>query len=171
MIVTSPSYLLDNTYRYGENDYIHHMDLYRLPVGYAEMGILGIPNIFNTAVCLVEWPNRLQSQFLPQSYVDITISIPANGSEVSRVTIFSVPSDTDENSEAATPSNSSIGTTEGTNKAHKSAEGSDTNDDSDSESEEDDEVERVPEQLRIVSFTFYGDRWMQKGALLPKLFS
>ena len=75
MIVTSPSYLLDNSYNYAKNKHIHHMDLYRLPVGYPDMGILGIPGIFKTALCIVEWPDRLTSQNLPESYVDVKIEL------------------------------------------------------------------------------------------------
>jgi tRNA threonylcarbamoyl adenosine modification protein YjeE len=77
MIVTSPSYLLDNTYNYGPQEHIHHMDLYRLPVGYPDLGILGIPSIFSTAVCIIEWPDRIPSDLLPKSYLDVQISIPA----------------------------------------------------------------------------------------------
>ena len=40
MVVTSPSYLLDNVYQYDEDKYIHHMDLYRLPTG-CDLSILG----------------------------------------------------------------------------------------------------------------------------------
>ena len=75
MVVTSPSYLLDNTYQYGRNKYIHHMDLYRLPVGYTEMGILGIPAIYKAALCIIEWPNRLLEQFLPESYLEVSFAI------------------------------------------------------------------------------------------------
>jgi tRNA threonylcarbamoyl adenosine modification protein YjeE len=77
MIVTSPSYLLDNTYNYGPQEHIHHMDLYRLPVGYPDLGILGIPSIFSTAVCIIEWPDRIPPDLLPKSFLDVQISIPA----------------------------------------------------------------------------------------------
>jgi hypothetical protein len=46
MIVTSPSYLLDNTYEYN-GVLIHHMDLYRLPTA-SDLSMLGF---FFTNVC------------------------------------------------------------------------------------------------------------------------
>lgn len=37
---------------------LHHMDLYRLQGG-TDLRVLGIPGVFETCVCLVEWPDRL----------------------------------------------------------------------------------------------------------------
>lgn len=74
MVVTSPSYLLDNMYQFGENDFIHHIDLYRLPVG-CDTKILGIPEIYNNSLCIIEWPERLLSSNLPESYLDVNILI------------------------------------------------------------------------------------------------
>lgn len=74
MMVTSPSYLLDNCYQYGEHLFIHHMDLYRLPAG-CDMSILNIPHVFSTALCIIEWPDRLSSELIPESYLGLTISI------------------------------------------------------------------------------------------------
>ena len=167
MVVTSPSYLLDNTYRYGENDYIHHMDLYRLPVGYTEMGILGIPSIFDSALCLVEWPNRLQNKFMPSSYVDISISIPSSSSVPSDVPVFNLTNDEKESDEHVDANSEVEGNV--TNKERETDD--DSGDDSDADNEDADEEERIPEQLRIVNFTFHGDRWMQKASMFPKLFS
>lgn len=166
MVVTSPSYLLDNTYRYGENDYIHHMDLYRLPVGYTEMGILGIPSIFDSALCLVEWPNRLQSKFMPSSYVDISISIPSSGSVPSDVPVFNLYND-EKDSDEHVDANSEV---EGSGANKETARDVDSGDDSDTYNEYADEEEQIPEQLRIVNFTFHGDRWLQKAPMFPKLF-
>jgi tRNA A37 threonylcarbamoyladenosine biosynthesis protein TsaE len=66
MVVTSPTYLLDNTYTYAvesaqgtsSHGIIHHMDLYRLPQD-CDASILGIPEIFEGSISLVEWPHRL----------------------------------------------------------------------------------------------------------------
>jgi tRNA threonylcarbamoyl adenosine modification protein YjeE len=51
MIITSPSYLLDNTYEYedlsihiGKIKSIHHMDLYRLPTG-CDLSMFDIPGM------------------------------------------------------------------------------------------------------------------------------
>ena len=73
MRVTSPSYLLDNVYEYDESQYIHHMDLYRLPTG-CDLSILGIPEIYDTSLCIIEWPQRMGTN-LPVEYLDVNIEI------------------------------------------------------------------------------------------------
>lgn len=76
MRVTSPSYLLDNTYLLKDtNVTIHHMDLYRLSKGFNPQ-VLGIPHMFDPAlrnICLIEWPQRLES--LPTNHLAVGISI------------------------------------------------------------------------------------------------
>ena len=74
MRVTSPSYLLDNTYEYDEDMYIHHMDLYRLPTG-CDLSMLGIPDIYTTSLCLIEWPQRMDNKALPAEYLDMNFYI------------------------------------------------------------------------------------------------
>lgn len=91
MIVTSPSYLLDNTYNYGPGEHIHHMDLYRLPVGYSNLGILGIPQIYDTAVCLIEWPDRLTHDTMPESYLDVLIDVIDEGVDVQAAILCDPP--------------------------------------------------------------------------------
>jgi tRNA threonylcarbamoyladenosine biosynthesis protein TsaE len=73
MTVTSPTYLLDNYYEVDEVEKIHHMDFYRLKDS-CDFEILGIPNIFDTSICLIEWPERLGSNF-PNSYLEVDITI------------------------------------------------------------------------------------------------
>ena len=75
MVVTSPSYLLDNCYLYETDKRIHHIDLYRLPTG-SDLSILNIPEIYNSSICLIEWPQRIQGvhQF-PTSYLDIKLTV------------------------------------------------------------------------------------------------
>lgn len=80
MMVTSPSYLLDNCYQYGEHLFIHHMDLYRLPAG-CDMGILNIPNVFSTSLSIIEWPDRLSPELIPESYLGLTISIDSSSQQ------------------------------------------------------------------------------------------
>ncbi|CAM9109504.1 unnamed protein product [Choristocarpus tenellus] len=64
--VTSPSYLLDNTYKTEGGDLIiHHMDLYRLS-GASDLHILDIPEVLQSSICLIEWPCRLGS-LLPET--------------------------------------------------------------------------------------------------------
>ena len=77
MLITSPSYLLDNVYDYGPNQRIHHMDLYRLPPG-CDMSMLGMPDIFTSCLCLVEWPQRMgdrNSNNYPKDFLDVNLNI------------------------------------------------------------------------------------------------
>ena len=78
MIVTSPTYLLDNRYDYDENKTIHHMDLYRLPTG-CDLTILDIPKIYETSICLIEWPQRMGNN-LPNDFLDVDMKINPNES-------------------------------------------------------------------------------------------
>lgn len=81
MVVTSPSYLLDNVYEYAEGEKIHHMDLYRLPNG-CDMSVLGMPGIFDDCLCLIEWPQRLSDHFFPQDFLAVDLSIAEDESRV-----------------------------------------------------------------------------------------
>lgn len=83
MRVTSPSYLLDNTYEYDDG-HIHHMDLYRLPTG-CDLSILGIPEIYSTALCIIEWPERMGDK-LPSEHLDVEMLIDLDGSRAIRLT-------------------------------------------------------------------------------------
>ena len=91
--VTSPTYLLDNIYQYGEDKYIHHMDLYRLPNN-SDLSILDIPNIYNKCLCIIEWSQRIDKIFYPVNYLDIKISID-NNTENRMITI--IPSASNQN--------------------------------------------------------------------------
>ena len=50
------------------------MDLYRLPNG-CDLSILGIPSIFANSITLIEWPQRIDIDVLPSSYLEIDITI------------------------------------------------------------------------------------------------
>ncbi|ETV75928.1 YjeE family ATPase [Aphanomyces astaci] len=64
MDVTSPTYLLINTYDPPEastRHTLHHMDLYRLDsVTSTDVEALGLEDTFTTGTSIVEWPDRLQ---------------------------------------------------------------------------------------------------------------
>mmetsp|Transcript_22070 Transcript_22070/g.32167 ORF Transcript_22070/g.32167 Transcript_22070/m.32167 type:complete len:202 (+) Transcript_22070:122-727(+) len=82
LIVTSPSYLLDNTYpvqRNGRDFVIHHIDLYRLPHG-CDLSFLNIPSIYSSSITLIEWPDRLSN--LPKQYFGISLHIQPNQDRV-----------------------------------------------------------------------------------------
>ena len=55
--VPSPTFTLVQTYETPAGD-IWHTDLYRL-TGLNEIDELGLTEAFETAICLVEWPDRL----------------------------------------------------------------------------------------------------------------
>ena len=55
--IPSPTFTLVQTYRAGDLE-IWHADLYRLASSW-EVTELGLEEAFSTALCLVEWPDRL----------------------------------------------------------------------------------------------------------------
>lgn len=79
--MTSPTYLLDNAYEYLPGHHVHHIDLYRLPTN-CDLSMLGIPEIFETSVCLVEWPQRLSGKFVPNRALSLNIRVIRNQVEL-----------------------------------------------------------------------------------------
>lgn len=55
--VPSPTFTIVQTYEHSDGD-IWHCDLYRLG-GPNEIIELGLEDAFSTAICLIEWPDRL----------------------------------------------------------------------------------------------------------------
>jgi len=74
--VTSPSYLLDNTYALADGSVVHHMDLHRL-AGMGDVEELGLAAALGADVCLVEWPERL-GDALPAARLDVAISLASD---------------------------------------------------------------------------------------------
>jgi len=74
--VTSPTYLLSNTYPVDGGDLlIHHMDLYRLSEGNVQqLGPLNLEFVLNNCISLIEWPSRLGS-ISPDCYLEIVFKI------------------------------------------------------------------------------------------------
>ena len=70
--VTSPTYLLSNTYPTPDGVLIHHMDLYRLK-GQEDLGPLNMDHVLMHCISLIEWPSRLGSM-IPQTRLDVTFS-------------------------------------------------------------------------------------------------
>ena len=90
--VTSPTYLIQNTYeKDDESDTmkgvqkVHHLDLYRLPDEKSVMQLIDLEDTFsNTSVSVFEWPDRLGSLIeKAENRVDVFISASAeiNSSE------------------------------------------------------------------------------------------
>lgn len=74
--VPSPTYTLVQTYEDDTGD-IWHADLYRL--GHPdEVAELGLVSAFETAICLIEWPDRLGNQ-IPPGAIRITLHPEAEG--------------------------------------------------------------------------------------------
>ncbi|WP_101066712.1 tRNA (adenosine(37)-N6)-threonylcarbamoyltransferase complex ATPase subunit type 1 TsaE [Roseovarius salinarum] len=74
--VPSPTYTLVQSYatRRGE---VVHADLYRLG-DTSELAELGLDEAFNTAICLVEWPDRL-GDAAPEKALTLEFEIPSSG--------------------------------------------------------------------------------------------
>ncbi|PVA07641.1 tRNA (adenosine(37)-N6)-threonylcarbamoyltransferase complex ATPase subunit type 1 TsaE [Thalassorhabdomicrobium marinisediminis] len=80
--VPSPTFTLVQTYDAGPVE-IWHADLYRLgdPQEAVELGLL---DAFETAICLVEWPDLL-ADLIPQDALDIRLEV-ARDSHVATLT-------------------------------------------------------------------------------------
>lgn len=58
------------------------MDLYRLESGRPEsFHSIDLPNVFRNAICLVEWPERLPDNMVPQDRLDVRFTIRPAGRE------------------------------------------------------------------------------------------
>jgi len=69
--IPSPTYTLVQTYPADICD-IWHADLYRLEVP-DEVVDLGLPDAFETAICLIEWPDRL-GPYRPTDALEIKLA-------------------------------------------------------------------------------------------------
>lgn len=87
----SPTFTLVQSYEMTDGTPVWHMDLYRLK-GLDDVLALGIEDAFYEAVCLIEWPDRLDG-FLPHNTVSIDIDFLA-GSETERRIIIDGPQKT-----------------------------------------------------------------------------
>jgi len=74
--VPSPTYTLVQTYDTPIGE-VWHMDLYRLKEP-DEALELGIEDAFVDAICLIEWPERLDA-FLPAQHLDVTLETVGSG--------------------------------------------------------------------------------------------
>jgi tRNA threonylcarbamoyladenosine biosynthesis protein TsaE len=71
-LVSSPTYVL--AHEYTGRVPVYHLDLYRMTDPDAELIDLGIMEMLDTGVVLMEWADKAD-QALPQSYWQITIDI------------------------------------------------------------------------------------------------
>ncbi|MEO1658191.1 MAG: tRNA (adenosine(37)-N6)-threonylcarbamoyltransferase complex ATPase subunit type 1 TsaE [Pseudomonadota bacterium] len=76
--VPSPTYALVEAYEFETP--IFHVDLYRLE-NQAEAWELGLDDMFETGITLVEWPDRAE-ELLPAARLEITISHRDEGRDI-----------------------------------------------------------------------------------------
>lgn len=72
--VPSPSFTLVQSYEAGDME-IWHSDLYRLSDPF-EVDELGLIDAFDTAFCLIEWPDRLGAE-IPSSALWLSLTTPS----------------------------------------------------------------------------------------------
>mmetsp|Transcript_23452 Transcript_23452/g.29399 ORF Transcript_23452/g.29399 Transcript_23452/m.29399 type:complete len:255 (-) Transcript_23452:227-991(-) len=83
--VTSPSYLLDNSYQMEDTGYIiHHMDLFRL-AGVEDLDVLNLPENLVSCINLIEWPERM-GELEPTERLEVWLDILEE--EERRVSLF-----------------------------------------------------------------------------------
>lgn len=73
MRVTSPTYLLSNTYEANDVT-IHHMDLYRLSGKDDDLAPLNMEYVLKNCISLIEWPSRL-GEAIPKDRLEVTFQI------------------------------------------------------------------------------------------------
>ena len=84
--ITSPTYLLCNTYDAGDGEIIYHLDLYCLNSSTVEdvhsqqqqLIPLDLDNVFQKGIALVEWPERLHCDSVPMSRLEVTLTIDSS---------------------------------------------------------------------------------------------
>lgn len=74
--VPSPTFTLVQTYEAPDAD-LWHADLYRLSHP-DEVFELGLEDAFSTAICLIEWPERL-GPYAPKDAIHISLSAEGDG--------------------------------------------------------------------------------------------
>ena len=82
--VPSPTFTLVQTYDVPTGE-LWHADLYRL-TALDEIEELGLIEAFDSAICLVEWPDRLQ-ELTPQSALRLSLSLDQTHPDMRHLTL------------------------------------------------------------------------------------
>ena len=77
--IPSPTFTLVQHYQTHGGRELWHMDLYRLTHP-DEVWALGVEQGFETALCLIEWPDRIEP-YLPHNRIDIDIAFSDSADE------------------------------------------------------------------------------------------
>ncbi|ETN18006.1 YjeE family ATPase [Phytophthora nicotianae INRA-310] len=87
LAVTSPTYLLVNTYdEVAELPTVYHVDLYRLDAVTEQDAVaLGLAEAFERGVTLVEWPERFDEKSIPTERLNVRISYDEEDPEIRHV--------------------------------------------------------------------------------------
>ena len=76
--VSSPTFTL--IHEYGERPKVYHIDLYRLDTP-AEVGALGLDDLFESGVCLIEWGERFR-ELMPERRIEIQLTPTTSGARL-----------------------------------------------------------------------------------------
>ncbi|KAF4033006.1 Threonylcarbamoyl adenosine biosynthesis protein TsaE [Phytophthora infestans] len=91
LAVTSPTYLLVNTYDKAALPTVYHVDLYRLDAATEQdAAALGLADAFDRGITLVEWPERFEETSVPPERLDVRISYDEEDPEIRHVKMLPV---------------------------------------------------------------------------------
>ncbi len=88
--VTSPTFTLINEYDLADGGILFHVDCYRLEAPEAEAVALGLEELFDQGIVLIEWADRIAS-LLPDERIDVELSDAGPGHRKITVTDLRPP--------------------------------------------------------------------------------
>jgi len=88
--VTSPTFTLINEYDLPDGGILFHVDCYRLEAPEAEAIALGLEELFDQGIVLIEWADRIAS-LLPDERIDVELSDAGPGHRQISVTALRPP--------------------------------------------------------------------------------
>ena len=82
--VTSPTFTLINEYDLPEGGKLFHVDCYRLNDAVEEARMLGLEELFDEGIALIEWADRFPL-FLPAGRADVTLDVTGATTREARI--------------------------------------------------------------------------------------